>query len=281
MSSKKRVDIFLLEKHPELTRSSIHQLIKHGYLDINGSLIKKSGTIINPDEDKIDLKIPKIKIKNNIKIIYEDNDVIIINKPAGILSHPKGPVLLEETVADFIKPKINFQKIDNRAGIVHRLDRNTSGIMICAKNEQSRLWLLKQFATRKVQKTYLSICIGHFSKKEALIDLPILRNPNKPQTFKVDPRGKIAQTYYKVIKETKNYSLVCLQPKTGRTHQLRVHMSYLGHPILGDSIYSKKENLRMFLHAEQLTIRINKDSDFKTFKSQKPKIFNEVLKNDQ
>ena len=281
MTNKERVDKHLLNLNQSLSRNSIIQLIKKGNLSVNGKIVKKAGTLIDPNLDKLELKFPRVSNKTNIKILFEDNDVIVINKPAGVLSHSKGAIQLENTVADFIRPKINYPNLNNRSGIVHRLDRDTSGVMICAKNEASRLWLTKQFASRKVIKTYYGICQGHFEQKEALIDLAIARNPKKPQTFRVDPGGKSAQTYYKVIKESKKYSLVMLQPKTGRTHQLRVHLAYLNHPLLGDRLYSRTKSDRMFLDAKSLEIRINKNSEMFLFDSILPKIFNQVLENDQ
>lgn len=278
---KIRLDKFLLSKNKSLNRSAIYQLIKSGHVLVNNLIVFKSGLLINPESDQIKLLTPKIIKNTKIKIIYENNDVIVINKPYGLLTHQKGLLNTEDSVADFIKNKIDFDYLNNRNGIVHRLDRLTSGVIICAKNEPSRLWLTKQFETRKVVKTYYALCLGHFDTKEAIIDLPILRNPSKPQTFIVHSQGKQAQTYYKVISESKHYALIKLQPKTGRTHQLRVHLNYIGHPILGDPLYGDNMAKRMYLHASELSIRINKNDEPKTFKVPIPSSFRKELNEDK
>ena len=162
-----------------------------------------------------------------------------------------------------------------RAGIVHRLDRATSGVMICAKTPEALSWLQKQFSERKVKKTYVAVVKGALSEPEAVIDMPIERNPRKPQTFRVGANGKPSVTAYKVLKTGNGYSLLELKPTTGRTHQLRVHLHKLGHPIVGDELYDGPEAERLFLHATSLEITLP-DKQRKTFEAPAPLSFRGV-----
>ena len=164
--------------------------------------------------------------------------------------------------------------------LVHRLDRDTSGVVILAKNEATRTMLRNQFQDRKAHKTYYAIVDGHPKLDEALINLPIARNLKHPTTFMVDVKGKPAETYYKVIKKNDKYSLIELKPVTGRTHQLRVHLNYIGCPIVGDRVYNEKSKAdRLMLHAANLEITIpGEDSNVrKTFSAELPKSFNELI----
>ena len=189
----------------------------------------------------------------DVPVLYEDEEIVVINKPAGVLTHAKGGISQEHTVADMLQPLTTFASDTNRAGIVHRLDRETSGVLVGARTPAAAEFLQKQFAQRTTKKTYIAIVEGVPKHTEALIDLPIGRSPAKPSTFRVDPKGKSAQTTYYVLDVQNGKSLVKLQPKTGRTHQLRVHMAHIGHPIVGDIVYGTSAQ-RMFLHAYQLEL---------------------------
>ena len=230
-------------------------------------------------------QIPEKKAeKIDFPIIFEDENVIVINKPRGVLTHSKGALNDEFTVADFFESRgSTFAKGTNRVGIVHRLDRETSGVIIGAKNDKAAKRLQKQFSERTTKKNYVAIVKGVLNPKKALIDLPIARNGSAPSTFMVHAKGKPAQTKYEVLSENEQFSLVKLTPKTGRTHQLRVHLNYLNHPILGDKVYDKTitkaeaEN-RMFLHAQSLEITIppkngEKDSQRIVFEAEIPEDF--------
>ncbi|MCA9329939.1 RluA family pseudouridine synthase, partial [Candidatus Saccharibacteria bacterium] len=202
------------------------------------------------------------------------NDCLVVYKPEGVLTHSKGKFNPEATVSTFIRPFTEGME-DNRGGIVHRLDRVTSGLLICAKNEPALKWLQEQFATRKAQKTYVALVEGVPSNAEAVIDMPIERNPKKPQTFRVGPNGKPATTRYKVLVANQKYSLLELKPTTGRTHQLRVHLAQLGHPIVGDQLYGAQPADRVFLHAKSLQL-ILPNKKLMTFECDLPKIFNDL-----
>lgn len=195
-----------------------------------------------------------------------------------MLSHSKGNDNPEETVATFMADKVTGLS-GNRAGIVHRLDRATSGLMIAAKNLEALKWLQKQFSTRKVKKTYIAIVEGSLDPREAIIDMPIERNPKRPQTFRAGHKGRSAITQFKTLKFNDRYSMLELKPRTGRTHQLRVHLEQLKHPIVGDELYGGDHADRLYLHATELEITLpNKER--KIFKSKLPEEFNKMVDND-
>lgn len=255
---KERLDQILVKMHPEYNRSTLQNFIKSGYVMVNDKVIKKPNTeIVKSVTDNGKKEMCPLKIKLNVPekkelklhkrdILYEDDNVLIINKPAGLLSMAKGEFTTEPTLEDY-------------GLLVHRLDRDTSGVVILAKNEATQRYLRNQFQERKTHKTYYAITTGIPKLKEAKIDLPIARNLKHPTTFMVDPKGKSAVTYYKVLAEadTENLALLELKPITGRTHQLRVHLKYIGCPILGDKVYNQeKKATRLFLHAGSLEITI-------------------------
>ena len=256
ISEKKRLDSELALRYPENSRSTWQKHIKAGNITVNGKVITSSKYDV-ADIDQIAINIPKMAdfSKDELPIIYIDDNVIVINKPCGVLSHAKGAINEEFTVADFFKRYSTYNDNTNRPGIIHRLDRDTSGVMIGARNVQTAELLQKQFADRKTKKTYFAVVDGIPKLDKANIDLPIGRNPSAPSTFRVDSKGKNATTKYEVIASDDKYSLVKLQPKTGRTHQLRVHMKYINTPILGDKVYGKPAE-RLYLHAYSLEITI-------------------------
>lgn len=276
-----RVDVFVASKYPGFTRSSLSALFDKELVKVNGKIASAS-TKIKPGykvqiEDKLLKTQPEVI---DLPVIYEDDDIIVINKPAGLLTHSKGALNLEPTIASFLQSKLNDKMLTgNRAGIVHRLDRGTSGVIITAKNAESLKWLQKQFSTRKVIKKYLAVVEGAIKPEEAIIDAPIARNPKKPQTFTVAVAGKPAQTKYQVIKEfTKNrklYSLVELSPKTGRTHQIRVHLKYIKHPIVGDHVYGSDDG-KLMLHALSLELTL-KNGERKIFSVDPPDEFSSFI----
>ena len=192
---------------------------------------------------------------HSLPIIFEDENVIVIDKPAGVLTHAKGATTDEFSVAEFVKDKTTYKADTNRPGIIHRLDRDTSGVILVVKNDETAKKISKQFQDRTVKKVYYAVVDGTPKQAEALIDLPIARNPSKPSTFRVDVKGKSAQTHFVVEQFGDRYSLVRLEPKTGRTHQLRVHMSYLNTPIKGDRVYGKESD-RLYLHAAELEVTL-------------------------
>lgn len=275
--NKVRLDVLLAKQYPEYSRSLVQKLIKDGRVKVNGFCLKKPSIVVPDDSviklDLTDLNKPKAKI--DIEIIYEDDIVVVANKPIGILSHSKGAFNPETSLADWLKdrPGYDFPADNDRGGIVHRLDRATSGVIICAKNTQTMAFLQKQFASRTTKKTYLAIIEGQLKNPEAIINVPIGRNPKNPKMFRPDPNGKTAQTQYKVLEINDDYSLLELKPVTGRTHQLRVHLNYLKHPIVGDDFYEGKKADRLMLHAHKLEIKIPGHDKAVVFEAKKPKDF--------
>ncbi len=264
-NADQRLDVFVASRLLALSRASVQKLCEQGRVLINTKPAKVSQKIKEGDEitlnyDWAELEyIPII----DLPIIYEDDDCVVINKPVGLLSHSKGAFNPEATVASWLRNRLaddwrlmtdNYRA--SRLGIVHRLDRATSGVMICAKNPTAMSWLQKQFSQRKVKKTYIALVQGQLDPPEAVIDMPIERNPQKPQTFRVGAGGKSATTQYRTLASNHTYSMLELAPTTGRTHQLRVHLAKLGHPIVGDSFYDGQPAERLFLHALSLEITL-------------------------
>ena len=257
-SDKVRLDHELVQRYPDLSRSTIQKYIKTGYVSVNGEVITQQKADVTAD-DEIAMTPPlkESHVESELPIVYLDDNVIVVNKPAGVLTHSKGVMNLEFTVADFFRRYTTFGLETNRPGVVHRLDRDTSGIIIGARNEETAQLLKKQFADRTTKKEYRAIVDGVLKENKALIDLPIARHPSAPSTHRVDPSGKPAQTVYEVLASDDEVSLLKLTPRTGRTHQLRVHMQYVNAPILGDRIYGTiKKAERLFLHAHGLEITI-------------------------
>lgn len=262
---KKRLDVMMGEIFRSYNRSTLQKFIKNGFVRVDGELVTKPNARF-ADGVMIDLNVPT-ELKNadiTPEVIYEDDKVIVVNKPAGMLSEGKGEYCPERTLADF-------------GLICHRLDRDTSGVMILAKDSETQMFLKRQFQERTVHKIYYAVVCGHPKLDEARIDLPLLRDLKRPTTFRVDANGKEAETFYKVIRSSEKYSLVELRPISGRTHQLRVHMKYIGCPILGDPVYGEEMADRLYLHAGRLEI-VLPGGERKVFESKLPTEFDRVLR---
>ncbi len=263
---KFRLDHLLVEQHPEYNRSSLQTFIKSGFVTVDEIVVTKPNSKFEADA-KIELNVPSTaKLPPRPPVIYEDEHVLVLNKPAGLLSMAKGEYCPEPTLEDY-------------GLLVHRLDRDTSGVVILAKDPDTQKMLRKQFQDRKTHKTYYAVIEGQPKLSEAMIDLPIARNLKRPTTFQVDQNGKASQTYYKVLQQNDKYSLVELNPTTGRTHQLRVHLKYLGTPIVGDAVYGTPDQ-RLFLHAKDLEITIpgKNGGERKIFTADLPPEFTEKVR---
>ncbi len=263
-AEKIRLDIMMVGIYKSYNRSTIQKFIENGFVTVDGELVTKPNSKFE-EGVKIELNVPEDLKNADVKpdVIYEDENVIVVNKPEGLLSEAKGEYCPEKTLADF-------------GYVAHRLDRDTSGVMILAKSEEVQKFLKKQFQDRKVHKTYYAIVQGRPKLDEARIDLPLKRDLKRPTTFRVDAGGKASETFYKVLKSNDKYSLVELKPTTGRTHQLRVHMKYLGHPILGDPVYGEEKADRLYLHAGSLEVTLP-GGIRKVFEAPLPKEFKNVL----
>lgn len=277
-AAKVRLDKEMARRYPEFSRSTIQKYIKAGYVMVNGEPAVSAKYDVN--EYSVIALAPPEKTDTSdqeLPILYIDDNVIVVNKPVGVLTHSKGALNDEFTVADFFRRYTTNALDSTRPGIVHRLDRDTSGVIIGARNDETALLLKKQFSDRTVKKYYTAVVDGVPKLEKALIDLPISRNPSAPSTFRVDPKGKQAVTAYEMVATNGEQSLVELKPKTGRTHQLRVHMQYIRTPIAGDRVYGdQKSAKRLCLHAYQLEITIP-TSERKVFTAQVPKEFKEMV----
>lgn len=275
-TEKVRLDIELTKRYPNFTRSTIQKYIKAGYVQVNGEVIEKAKFDVTENDDLALVPPAKTDFSDlELPVIYMDDNVIVVNKPAGVLTHSKGALNDEFTVADFFRRYTTNGLETSRPGIVHRLDRDTSGVIIGARNDETAVLLKKQFADRTTKKHYTAVIDGIPKLEEAMIDLPIGRNPSTPSMFRVDPSGKEALTKYEIVAMNEKQSLVELHPKTGRTHQLRVHLAYINTPIAGDRIYgSTKTAERLMLHAHKLELTIP-TSTRKTFEAPVPKVFTE------
>lgn len=278
-----RLDKALATHYPQYSRAYLARLIDADVVLVNGKS-QKAGYRLKEDDQvvmTVDMAEEQIIEDIDLPVLYEDADVLVINKPAGVISHSRGKYWYEPSVASFVRQR-GGERADpsDRAGIVHRLDRATSGVMICAKNEAALSFLQKQFSARTVQKSYQAIISGVISPDAAIIDMPIERNPKKPSTFRVGANGKPSQTAYRTIRQTSRHSLLELTPKTGRTHQLRVHLNYQGKPIVGDVLYGGEEAPRLLLHASQLDILLP-DGQRHQFTAPLPKEFDDLLQADK
>ena len=262
---KVRLDVLATEIYKTYNRSTLQKFIESGFMTVDGEVVRKSNAKFERGV-KLDLVVPEAMRNAEVEpeVIYEDKDALVVNKPVGMLSEPRSGYCPEKTLADF--------------GLVaHRLDRDTSGVMILAKNPEVQMFLKRQFQDRTVQKTYYAVVPGVMKLSEAKIDLPLIRDLKRPTTFRVDANGKPAETYYRVIGSDGAHSLVELHPKTGRTHQLRVHMKYLDHPIVGDAVYGGEPADRLYLHAGRLEITLP-GGERRVFEAEMPEAFKSMIK---
>ena len=271
-----RLDQYVAETLFSVSRSFAAKLIEQGKVTVNGQVQTKAGFALKPtDAVKIDFEPSDRPPAIDVPVLYEDNDCMVINKPIGLLTHSKGDYNPEATVASWLSSRVKGLG-GERAGIVHRLDRLTSGVMVAAKTPEALSWLQKQFAQRKAKKTYIAVIKGELDNPEAIINMPIERNPRRPQTFRAGPQGKPAVTAYRVLQMGNGYSLLELKPTTGRTHQLRVHLAQLGHPIVGDELYGGAKADRLYLHALELEITLP-SKERKLFTAPLPGTFTELV----
>ncbi len=278
----KRIDLFLASKINEFSRSYIQRLITEEKILLNGSRVSAHHKISCGDKVSASfLKIQKTAVLAEdikLKIIFEDEDILIINKPSGMVVHPAAGNKTGTLVSALLNYTKNLSTVSpERPGIVHRLDKETSGVMVVAKNNPAHLALIKQFASGRVEKKYIAIVQGIVEFDEGVIDLSIARHSRNFRLLQVSfhDDSKLAVTKYKVLKRFKGSTLVELRPQTGRTHQLRVHLKHLGHPILGDAKYGKKESWpRMALHAEEVTFAHPRVGKRVTFSAEIPDEFN-------
>ncbi len=287
-----RLDKYLAEVLPSQSRSRIQDLIKTGFVKIDGSIVNKPSSILSRS-CTIEIEVPSAQpselIPENIPldIIYEDENVIVVNKPAGMVVHPAHGHQTGTLVHALLAHNPFLQGIGGiqRPGIVHRLDRDTSGVILVAKNEKTHRWLQDQFKSRKLVKTYVVLVDGHPPTPTGRIEVGIQRDPNdrKKMAIAYGKNGRTAISEYSTIRSFKNHTLLEVRILTGRTHQIRVHLAYLGCPVVADTVYGHKHPSlplnRQFLHARSLSIALPNQQERKEFIAELPSELQNVVDN--
>jgi 23S rRNA pseudouridine1911/1915/1917 synthase len=280
-----RLDKFLSKEIDFISRTKMHTLIKKGDILINGKVKKPSYNLKENDLVCINIEqeVKKDKLKPykfDVNIIYEDDDVIIVDKPAHLVVHPPQEGYNETLVNALLYMGKELSTInDLRRGVVHRLDKATSGVMVLAKNDFAHLNLVQQFKERKVKKEYRALCWGETKQKHLVIDLPLRRDEKNRLKMKVGfTKSKEARTEVEVAQHLKEATYFILRPLTGRMHQIRVHLKFLGYPIVGDKKYGiKDEYSNLFLHAANLGFYQPRTAKFLEFSSPIPKYFEDFI----
>ena len=284
-----RIDRYLAQQRPDLSRACVQKLVEDGLVTVNGRSVRSSYRLRAGDQ--IVLSIPPPEPLNAqpeeipLAIIYEDADVLVIDKPAGlVVHHAPGHAsgTLVNAVLAHAPDMVSVGEDATRPGIVHRLDKDTSGLMVVAKNDRALRDLSKQFKDRTTEKTYLALLHGHLTPASGEIDAPIGRDQRFRQRMAVVSDGRAARTGYHVIRYVGNYTLVEALLYTGRTHQIRVHFASIGFPVAGDPVYGQRRSLpglsRQFLHSTRLRIRLPSDGAAHEFSSPLPADLAAVLR---
>jgi len=285
-----RIDVFLTRSLTDApSRNWVQKIIEAGQVSVNGKVAKANHKLITGDEVAVDLvgnelgqDLPPENIP--LDIIYEDDYLIVINKPVGLLVHPAQGITTGTLVNALLyhcRPEtgkaLSDVNTEIRPGIVHRLDRETSGIIVAVKDNRAHVRLARQFEKHRVHKKYLALVEGEINFDEGVVDAPLARHPfrHDKKAVAFDDAAKAAKTFYRVLRRFgKEATLVALFPQSGRTHQLRVHMAYLGHPILGDDKYGKKSTFpRLALHAQSIAFKHPITDEGLEFSTPPPKEF--------
>ena len=283
-----RLDSYITKKLNDLSRANIQRLIEDGNILVNSAKQKisykvNSGDKIEitiPEPKKIDLKPQDIKVE----IVYEDNDIIVVNKPKGLVVHPavgNPDGTLVNAIMNICKDSLSGIGGKVRPGIVHRLDKDTTGLLIVAKNDKAHINLSEQIKNREVKKIYIALVRGNIPENEATINMPIGRSTKDRKKMAVVKNGKEAVTHFKVIDRFKNYTLLEIKIDTGRTHQIRVHMAEIGYPVVGDMVYSNGKNEfgveGQMLHAKSLDFKHPITGKNMHLEAELPKYFKDII----
>jgi len=287
-----RIDKFLADQLPDISRVKIKQMIEAGHVRLDGLVVNKAGIKAKPGgvleilvfEENLDGLIPE---DIPIEILYEDEHVIVVDKPAGLVVHPgagnSGGTLVNALLAYF--PPIREVGEPDRPGVVHRLDKETSGVIILAKTDKAYRWLVREFKSRDVHKTYLALVDGHPPTPTGRIEAPVMRDTRSRTRMAAGLRGQgqPAVSEYYTLERFANHTYLEIHPITGRTHQIRVHLNFIGVPVVGDTLYGRRNPSitldRFFLHAKSLALRLPGERTPRTFEAPLPDELQIVLTN--
>ncbi len=285
-----RLDKYLVNCLPDLSRSRIQALIQEGMVTVNGALPRKAGQMLE-GKAMVLVRIPPptpselIPEAVPLEVVFENEDLMVVNKPAGMVVHPAAGhgtgTLVHAALAH--APEMEGIGGEQRPGVVHRLDKNTSGLILLAKNDLTHRWLQDQFRLRKIHKTYLALVDGHPPTPSGRIEAPIGRDPKARKKMAVVPaeKGRAATSEYRTLEAFPAHALLEVQPVTGRTHQIRLHLAFIGCPVTGDTIYGKRHATvsleRHFLHAARLEVRLRGEKTARLFEARLPAELEEVL----
>jgi len=281
-----RLDKFVSSQLPDFSRAQAQKLITAGLVTINGQPGKASAKLSRDDVVHVTLPPPLVgdllPLEIPVTVLYEDDDVLVVDKPAGLTVHPapgySGPTLVNAIVAHLSK----FDVATPRPGIVHRLDKNTSGVMVVARHPAALAKVAEQFKKHTVKKVYIALVQGKLSPETGVIEAPIGRDSGDRTKMAVssESRGRHARTIYRVIQYLPKQTLLEAMPETGRTHQIRVHLAAIGHPVYGDAVYGQKSPIlpRQFLHAHQLGFYLPSSGEWREFQSPLPADLAQTMK---
>ena len=278
-AGEERLDVYLAEREPGLTRSQLKRLVVQGNVLLNGAF-PKAGSRVRPG-DLVSVRVPEPRAAAlvpedlPVDVVYQDEEMLVVDKPAGLTVHPApghpSGTLVNALLA--LCPDLKGIGGEVRPGIVHRLDKDTSGLMMVAKSGAAHVSLSQQIKDRTVRKGYTAMVLGRITPDSGRIDAPIGRDRRNRKRMAVVPGGRGAVTSYRVVRRYDGHALLEVFPETGRTHQIRVHLAYLGHPLLGDSVYGGRSKLlpRQFLHAHLLGMRHPSSGEYLEFTSDLPR----------
>lgn len=283
-----RLDKYISTKDDKISRSSIQRRIEEGGILVNGIAVKVSYKVMQNDVVIVEEEKPKeIEIKAEdipLDIVYEDDDIIVVNKQKGLVVHPGNgnpDGTLVNAIMSHCKGSLSGVGGKIRPGIVHRIDKDTSGLLIVAKNDESHIDVSNQIKEHLVKKTYVALVRGVIKENEATINIPIARSNNDRVKMAVSKRGKEAVTHFKVLKRYNGFTYIEVNIETGRTHQIRVHMSHIGYPIVGDNVYSNGKNPfnveGQMLHSAKLEFTHPRTKNKMELEAKLPKYFEEIL----
>ena len=287
-----RLDVYITDKYKDLSRTMVQKLIEEGSIKVNGNIKKLSYKVQLNDE--ISICIPKAKETDlkpqeiPIEVVYEDDDIIVVNKPKGLVVHPANgnpDGTLVNAIMAMCKESLSGIGGELRPGIVHRLDKDTSGLLIVAKNDKAHINMSEQIKNRQVTKKYIALVRGVIQEDDATIDMPIGRSTKDRKKMAVTKNGKQAVTHFKVLKRYPKYTLLEVKIDTGRTHQIRVHMADFGHPVVGDMVYSNGKNdfgiQGQMLHAKSLDFKHPITGKQMHLEAELPQYFKSILEGEE